>query len=267
MLKACGLVLLLALVPAAHSARAADFESTIPARQALRMTLREVKVENVSLAKVMRFLQDTSGANIVVRWKTLEAINVTKDTPITLEVSNLSLRKVLQLVLDQAAVNANLVWTIDENVIEITTQEETDKRMLTRVYVVDDLVMPANRNQIQPPTLGLGSSQTYSTGTGGAGGGGGLGLGGGAGGGAGGGGLFPNLQQQNNQGGGEKSDTEKAGQELVSLIMSTIRPNIWKENGGNASIRFFQGKLIVTAPVSVQEAIGGPVPDNRRYGF
>jgi hypothetical protein len=46
---------------------------------------------------------------------------------------------------------------------------------------------------------------------------------------------------------------------LVKLIMDTIRPEIWKENGGNSTIRFFQGNLIVTAPLSVQEAIGGPV--------
>ena len=39
-----------------------------------------------------------------------------------------------------------------------------------------------------------------------------------------------------------------------------VRPTIWKENGGPATMRYFNGKLIVTAPQSVQEMIGGPAP-------
>jgi hypothetical protein len=34
---------------------------------------------------------------------------------------------------------------------------------------------------------------------------------------------------------------------------------VWRQNGGPASIRFFNGTLIVTAPRSVHEAIGGPL--------
>jgi hypothetical protein len=41
------------------------------------------------------------------------------------------------------------------------------------------------------------------------------------------------------------------------MIRETVRPEIWRENGGAASIRFYNGNLIVTAPRSVQEAIGG----------
>jgi hypothetical protein len=45
----------------------------------------------------------------------------------------------------------------------------------------------------------------------------------------------------------------------VDLIVQTVYPNMWVQNGGKASIRFFNGNLIVTAPRSVHEAIGGPV--------
>ena len=47
--------------------------------------------------------------------------------------------------------------------------------------------------------------------------------------------------------------------QLVTLIRETIRPTIWKENGGTAAIRYYNGNLIVTAPRSVHEAIGGPL--------
>lgn len=48
-------------------------------------------------------------------------------------------------------------------------------------------------------------------------------------------------------------------QELIDLIMETVYPDIWLENGGKATIRFFKGNLVVTAPRSVHEAIGGPL--------
>jgi hypothetical protein len=65
-----------------------------------------------------------------------------------------------------------------------------------------------------------------------------------------------------------KETSDQKGQELVDLIKSVIRPSIWNDAGGPASIRYFNGKLIVTAPVSVHEAIGGPVSDNAvRFGM
>lgn len=55
-----------------------------------------------------------------------------------------------------------------------------------------------------------------------------------------------------------KSKVERA-EALVTLVRETVRPEIWKENGGNAAVRYYNGNLIVTAPRSVQEAIGGPL--------
>ena len=46
-------------------------------------------------------------------------------------------------------------------------------------------------------------------------------------------------------------------QELIDLIRDTIYPDIWRENGGTASIRMFRDNLVVTAPRAVHEAIGG----------
>ena len=66
-------------------------------------------------------------------------------------------------------------------------------------------------------------------------------------------------------GSGSNSDktmtrTDRA-QALVDVITSTIQPEIWQANGGTAAIRFFNGSLIVTAPRSVHEALGGMVDD------
>ncbi len=54
-------------------------------------------------------------------------------------------------------------------------------------------------------------------------------------------------------------DRDAKANELVQLIVETVTPSIWVQNGGKGTIRFFNGNLIVTAPRSVHEAIGGPV--------
>jgi hypothetical protein len=48
-----------------------------------------------------------------------------------------------------------------------------------------------------------------------------------------------------------------------------VRPEIWRENGGTASIQYILGELIITAPLSVQEAIGTPAgaTAKERYGM
>ena len=225
-------------------------------RHALGSVVPELNVEAVPLERALNFLRDTSGANIVVNWKVLETLGVAKDTPVTLQVRNLPLRKMLQLVLDQASPNSSLVYNIDSNVIQITSQEDADRQMVTKVYVVDDLVMAPNVKQA--PTLNLGQTTQQSGG-----GGGGFGGGGSQGGqnGGGQGGLFGS-QSNNNQPQNVDlmKNAQQRGEDLVALIREVVRPTIWRENGGTASIRYFNpGKIIVTAPLSVHEAIGGPV--------
>jgi hypothetical protein len=216
-----------------------------PARQALNMQVAELNVDGVALSRVMDYLRNSTGANVVVAWKVLEAANVNKDTPITLSVRDLPMRKLLRLVLDQASPSTTLTWTVDSNVIQITTAEEADKVLITRVYVVDDLVMTDNQTS-EPPTFNL-QSITQNSSSGGS-----SGTSSVAGGGQ---GIF----NSNTSTTTETQTTEQRGQDLAKLIESVIRPDIWRDNGGTCTIRYFNGKLVVTAPVSVHEMIGGSV--------
>jgi hypothetical protein len=233
----------------------------VNSRAALGSLVPELNVEAVPLERTVNFLRDSSGANIVVNWKVLETLGVAKDTPVTLQVKNLPLRKMLQLVLDQASPNSALVFNVDSNVIQVTSQEDADRQMITKVYVVDDLVMAPNVKQA--PTLNLGQTTQQ------AGGGGGFGGGGNQNGSNGQGGLFGNQQnQQSTQNVDLQKNAQQRGEDLVALIREVVRPTIWRENGGTASIRYFSpGKIIVTAPISVHEAIGGPVGNSGiRFG-
>ena len=227
-------------------------DSAIAARAALATRVPELNVDGVALKKVLDYLRDMTNCNLVINWTALEQANVNKDSPITLSVHDLSMRKLLRLVLDQASPQTPLTWTVDSNVITVTTAAEADKILMTRVYVVDDLVMPDNR-AVTPPTFNLqqitqnstsgGSSGTSSSGV----------LGGGS------SGIFTT----NSTDTAAKEETSQSrGEALAKLVQEVIRPEIWRENGGTCSIKYFSGKLIVTAPASIHEAIGGtPLPE------
>jgi hypothetical protein len=232
----------------------------------------EVKFQGQSLRDCMDFIRDVSGANIHVNWRAIEAAGVTPDTPVNVRLRDVPLRKVLNVLLSEAGAGANLTYYTSEGVIEVTTSEIADAEMITRVYPVEDLLIEVPDFDNAPDFSlllnqsggsggsggggGMGGGGGFGGGGGGYGGGGGLGGGGGGFGGGGGGGL-------GGGGGGMQKEKVKTKQEraddLVTLVRETIRPEIWKENGGTAAVRYYNGNLIVTAPRSVQEAIGGPL--------
>ena len=238
--------LLLPLIAASPTTQPETSDGKVPAAAALQKKLPEIKFNSVALEDAIDFLRDVSGANIHVNWRALELMNVTRQTPISVRLNDVSLRRVLKSVLDEAGAGEQLTWYIEEGVIEITTREIADQQMITRVYPVEDLVMEIPN--FAGPQFNLGNQTAQISGGGGGGGGGSSGLFTGSGGGGAGGGNSFALEATTKQ---QRADS------LVKLIQETIKPEIWRENGGTASIRYFNGHLIVTAPRSVQEAIGG----------
>ena len=48
--------------------------------------------------------------------------------------------------------------------------------------------------------------------------------------------------------------------DLVALIVSTVEPEAWRENGGQATIHAFgDNTIVVRASLEVHEKIGGPL--------
>ena len=217
----------------------------------LDQTIPELKFNGSALKDCIEFLRDVTNANIVVNWKSIEAAGVSQDSPISMRLRDVSLRKALQMVLSEATGGDTLSFYMSEGIIHITTKEQTDKQMITRLYPVEDLIadIPDFEN---PPDLSLSATSTGgSSGGGSRGGGGGSRGGSGAGGGGGGGGGI--FGQGGGGTGGGKTDEKtlshaERAEALVALIRDIVYPEIWKENGGPASIRYYAGKLIVTAP-------------------
>jgi len=241
------LLVLLACCGDAFAARSAANAQT---RAQLDRVLPAVNFSNVTLKDAIDFLRDVSGSNIHVNWKAIEAAGITQDTQINIKLRQVSLRKVLALLLNEASGGVGLTFYIDDGVIEITTTELADSQMYTVVYPVQDLLVE-RQPFIEPPQFDL----SYASSRGGVGGSGGRGS-------SGSGGsqnLFGTYAQNFNQQQQNQPRVNSKAQELVDLIVDTVSPNIWVPNGGPARIRFFDGNLIVTAPRSVHEELGGPI--------
>jgi hypothetical protein len=206
------------------------------ARGALSHKLPAAKLDNVSLGDALDFLRDIAGVNINVDWKALNAANITKDSQININLHDVTAGKVLELILGQVGPGDLLTYYIDQNVVEITTRLVADQQQITVVYYVLDLLQPNPTFNYQISNLGGGSAQV----TGGGGGGG-------------------SSTLQNSQGNSQGKTIDDKANDLMKLIETVIRPEIWRDNGGTASMAYLNGNLIVTAPRSVQEAIGGPV--------
>ncbi len=220
------------------------------ARHALDHSLPAVRFSATSLSDVLDFLADASSSNFSVDWKALDAAHVAKDTPITLRMSSdVPMRKVLGMVLDQAAGAGVLTFHVDQGVIEITSQEASDKVLYSKTYPIQDLLFQPTDAAAAPDLSLQNASQGQSGGAGGG------GSSGGGGGGSGqGGGLFTNTNSQSSTSSKANSQTDRAT-EIIKLITDTVKPELWQVNGGTATISFFRGNLIVNAPRSIHEAL------------
>ncbi len=205
------------------------------ARALLETRLPSADLTNVSLADALDFLRDVAGVNIIVDWKELAAINISKDAQINLKLHDVTAGKVLSLILSQAGPGDLLTYSIDENVVQITTRAVSDQQLITVVYYVVDLLQPNDVFNYQIANLTGGTAQV--TGNGGGGGG----------------------QTLTASTATQTKTTAQKAQDLIKLIETVVRPEVWRDNGGSASMEYLNGNLIVTAPRSVQEAIGGPV--------
>ena len=237
------------LSPGRNAASAAPGKSGV-SRATLARTMPELKFDGVAFSDAVDFLRDVTAANLVVNWRALEGAGVTKDTVVNLKVRGVTLRKALSLLLAEAGgADGAITYTVEDGVIEITTTELADRKMTTRVYPVGDLLIDIPN--FVGPSFDL--NQNSSGGGGGKGGGGSSGQSLFGGGGGGGGGNGANRGEAD----GNVKTKDERGQELIDLIRDTIYPDIWRENGGPASIRMFRDNLVVTAPAKVHEAIGG----------
>jgi hypothetical protein len=92
------------------------------------------------LDQAIQFLRDAHEIPIELDKKALDQAGVGTDTPITRTLKGVSLRSGLRMLLK----DHDLTYTVKDEVLLITTKEEVDANLVTKVYPVGDLVIPIN---------------------------------------------------------------------------------------------------------------------------
>ncbi len=224
-----------------------------------------LQLNDTPAREAIDYLKTALGLNIVGRYNDdRTGIGIDPDTEINIDVTNKNALTVLEMILAQCGDEIEeAAWQLRDGFVEIGTKERLSARSAqeTRYYPIRDLLFEPPRYD-NSPDLDLDSALSQGQGGGqGGGGGGGGGFGGGGGGGSGGGGS-------GGGGGGSliggpaddpqrPTEIEQA-QQLVDLIMEIVEPDAWVDNGGEyATIRYYQGTLIIRAPDYIQRQIGG----------
>lgn len=209
----------------------------------------------------IKYLQTVLGIPIVGRFSDdRTGAGIDPETPITLNATQQPALTVLEQLLEQCGGDTgdSCTWQLREGFVEVGTRERLSAPSAReiRYYPIRDLLFepPYFDNA---PELDLDSAlqqgQNSGGGGGGSGGGGGGGFGGGGGGGGSGGGVFGDPGEEDPR----IPEAERA-QQIITIITETVEPEAWDVNGGStATIRYYQGTLIIRAPDFIQRQIGG----------
>lgn len=187
-----------------------------------------IEWEDEPLANVIDWLREQGDINVVVMWKDLEQVAVDKETPISLELCDLSVRDVLSEICRQLSPAGGVGFEASGNLVRIATQEYFDRVLYLRVYNVADVAMEVpDFSPCGLPIYGWNGSE------------------------------YVQVSDNSNF---DSLPRHMLLTELADQIRSTVAPGLWDRDGGPYSITIdrWRWNLIVKAPISVHEQIGGP---------
>ena len=98
----------------------------------------ELEFVETPLADVIDYLKTYHQIEIQIDTKALSDVGITPDERITKSLKGISLRSALRLTLR----DLDLTYMIQDEVLLVTTPEEANGRLTTKVYPVADLVLP-----------------------------------------------------------------------------------------------------------------------------
>ncbi|WP_139228403.1 type II secretion system protein GspD [Planctomicrobium piriforme] len=260
--------------------RPADAREHTDAEMRVRRSLKHpvsLHFNNAPLSEVLKYIADTQGINVMVDETGLTEEAVTSSTPISINVDGIKLESALNLML----VPLNLGFTIENEVLNVTSRMRKQGDLATVVYQVADLVVPvsvtAPVSRLSPGTGFGGDTPSIAVPNGLHGvpatpqGGPGFAqvpanpFGGGIGGGGNGGGIA-GMAGDGSQGLGGPSQTNYGFEALTDLITTTVSPGDWQELGGSGSINQHDStlSLVIRQTQKVHQEIADLLEQLRR---
>lgn len=220
--------------------------------------------------EAFNYIKTLLGVDIIVRYSGDRGglSGIDPDGTVTLKADGRPALTVIETMLDQLAELEPLTWQLRNGFIEIGPKDRLDTAREIRYYPIRDLLFEPTYFD-NAPQFDLESAINQGNSGGGGGGGGSGGGGGGLGGGGGGGGFGGGGGGSGGGGGGgsifgtpgedpERVTEAEQAERIVDLITETIETERWIDNGGDAaSIRYFQGVLIIRAPDYIHRQLDG----------
>lgn len=218
--------------PGPTTTRTVEKKRPVPhdlAVRAVRMIIKNAEFKDMPFEEFIEWLERTTKANIIVRWKLLEKAGIDRNQPISLKLKNVPLRRIIELVLDQLKrddPSVRLAAKADGNTLILSTARDLYRELVTRTYDVQDLLLTLPQfsgGRLGPPMRG------------------------------------PVRIVNSNPSTGKEADAtpDETTRRLIEMIKTSIQPESWKENGGEGTIRYFKGRLIVRNNQLVHEQLGG----------
>jgi hypothetical protein len=228
---------------------AVEINTGNPARDTLTRLGRRVtiKLEEERLEDVLRFIQEYTGAEFEIMWtdeRNTEGLD--PDQTVTLEVKNQPTLNLLERVLDEVQNDFDgNTWQFSKyGNFQVGPKARLGRPNNRRIEIYDihDLIMDLPDYE-DVPDIDLQQSLQQSQG----------GRGGG-----GGGGQSPFRNTQQNDENENRRTIEERANEVVDIITALVEPEQWIDNGGeSATIRLWNGTVIVNAPDFVHRQING----------
>jgi hypothetical protein len=251
--------------------QAAEYERTRGGMlRALLRTGITVNFEGMPAKQAFGVVKQMLKIDLEGRWSTDGGASggLDPEAPITLNTTSVAL-DIIERMLEQCSNGEPATWQLRKGYVEFGTKQRLNSKgaQEMRIYPIRDLLFEApmfdnapefNLNQSISQGGGGGGGAGGGMGGGGGGmggggmGGGGGGFGGGGGGaGGGGGGIFGSPGEPP-----ARRSLDERTQSLIQLITGMVEPDVWLDDSV-ASIRVFDGNLIIRAPDYVHRQIGG----------
>ncbi len=235
--------------------RAAQQEQQAPQPQSpqipqkMSVLIDEVLFDQTPARDVFNWWASRVDVPMVIDWEGMALEGINPEQGITLDLRTVPAKILLDVMMRQASPDIELIYEVTPWYVQVMTKRQANRNPVLRVYDVSDIVMRVP-NFTSAPNFDVNEalSNTSSGGSGNSGGGGG---------GGGSGGIFTDDNEDSDE--DDEPTKTQSGESIADLIRQTIEPDIWQENGGAyASVRFYDGRLIVNAPMYVHRQIGMP---------
>jgi hypothetical protein len=197
----------------------------------LQALLPEVAIRETPLDQALGKLIDGLNINLRVNWTDITDAGLEREAPVTLVLRNLPRWRVLRGVLDAASSEIRLGYEVREGVLVVATQEYLDRDQITQVYPVRDLLtamaLKLQREQVPAKPAAVAGDSAPERGD------------------AGGRPPMPGTRPAVVSAEVHELFVAQAEQALQELLVQTITPDSWRENGGSGMARTYNGALVV----------------------